>query len=92
MGVPEAYDYRPERVAWIATMLTNWIGDDGFLKELYCEVRRFNMIGDLTTCRGTVVSKDDATGTVKLEIEAVDQRGDSTASGWAVVALPHKQA
>ena len=92
VGVPEAYDYGPERVAWIATMLTNWIGDDGFLKELYCEVRRFNMIGDLTTCRGKVISKDDKAGTVKLEIEAVDQRGDSTAGGWAVVQLPRRTA
>ena len=95
VGVPEAYDYGPERVAWIATMLTNWIGDEGFLAELYCEVRRFNMIGDLTTCRGKVVSKDvrdDRSGTVKLEIEALDQRGDSTASGWAVVVLPRRAA
>ena len=93
VGVPEAYDYGPERVAWIATMLTNWIGDEGFLAELYCEVRRFNMIGDLTTCRGKVVSKDvrdDRSGTVKLEIEALDQRGDSTAIGWAVVVLPRR--
>jgi hypothetical protein len=58
------------------------------LKELYCEVRRFNIIGDLTTCRGKVIAKDDAAGTVKLAIEAVDQRGDSTAGGWAVVKLP----
>jgi acyl dehydratase len=92
VGVPEAYDYGPERVAWIATMLTNWVGDDGFLKELYCEVRRFNMIGDLTTCRGKIVSTDEKAGTVKLEIEAVDQRGDSTATGWAVVALPRRVA
>ncbi len=92
VGVPEAYDYGPERVAWIATMLTDWIGDEGFLSELYCEVRRFNMIGDLTTCRGKVVSKEERDGrsTVKLDIEAVDQRGDSTATGWAVVTLPRR--
>ncbi|RPI47243.1 MAG: acyl dehydratase [Betaproteobacteria bacterium] len=95
VGVPEAYDYGPERIAWIATMLTNWIGDDGFLAELYCEVRRFNMVGDLTYCHGKVVSKtpvDATSGTVKLEIEARDQRGDSTASGWAVVKLPRRPA
>ena len=93
VGVPEAYDYGPERVAWLATLLTNWIGDDGFLSELYCEVRRFNLIGDLTYCRGKIVSKevrDASSGTVKLEIEAVDQRGDSTASGWAQVTLPRR--
>lgn len=93
VGVPEAYDYGPERIAWLATMLTNWIGDDGFLSELYSEVRRFNLIGDLTYCRGIVKSRearDDHSGTVKLEIEAVNQRGESTASGWAVVVLPRR--
>ena len=95
VGVPEAYDYGPERVAWLATLLTNWIGDDGFLSELYCEVRRFNLIGDLTCCRAKVVSKDvrdSRSGTVKLNIEAVDQRGDVTASGWAIVTLPRRAA
>jgi len=93
VGVPEAYDYGPERVAWVATMLTNWIGDEGFLAELYCEVRRFNLIGDLTYCRAKVVSKEESdacSGTVKLEVECVDQRGDKTAGGWAVVKLPRR--
>jgi len=94
VGVPEAYDYGPERVAWVATMLTNWIGDEGFLSELYCEVRRFNMVGDLTTCRGRVTAKevrDDTTGVVTLDVEAVDQRGDVTAGGWAKVVLPRRR-
>lgn len=93
VGVPEAYDYGPERIAWLATMLTNWIGDDGFLAELYCEVRRFNLVGDLTYCRGKVVStkaRDARSGEVKVEIQAVDQRGDMNASGWAVVVLPRR--
>jgi acyl dehydratase len=93
VGVPEAYDYGPERIAWLATMMTNWIGDDGFLAELYCEVRRFNMVGDLTHGRGRIVGKepkDAATGRVRVEIEAVDQRGDVTAKGWAVVNLPRR--
>jgi hypothetical protein len=93
VGVPEAYDYGPERIAWLATLLTNWIGDEGFLAELYCEVRRFNMIGDLTYCRAKVIEKKDGNNTqgeVKLTIEAVDQRGDMTASGWAIIKLPKK--
>ncbi len=88
--MPEAYDYGPERVAWVAVLLTNWIGDEGFLSELYCEVRRFNLIGDLTCCRGKVVSKDEREGKVKLDVECVDQRGDQTASGWAIVTLPRR--
>ncbi|MBI4080988.1 MAG: MaoC family dehydratase N-terminal domain-containing protein [Candidatus Lambdaproteobacteria bacterium] len=93
VGVPEAYDYGPERIAWMATLLTNWIGDRGFLAELYCEVRRFNLIGDITTCRAQVTAKEpgsDGTGRVRLDVQALDQRGETTLKGWAVVELPRR--
>jgi acyl dehydratase len=92
VGVPEAYDYGPERIAWLSTLLTNWAGDDGWLSELYVEVRRFNLIGDLTRCRGVVSELtppgDDGYGTVRVRVAAVNQRGEETALGWAVVRLP----
>ena len=34
--------------------------------------------------------RDGRLGTVKLDIEAVDQRGDTTAGGWAIVTLPRR--
>ena len=82
VGVPEAYDYGPERISWLATMLTNWVGDHGFLEELYCEIRRFNLIGDITYCQGTVTGKEklsDGRGRLRLEILGKDQRGMATA-------------
>lgn len=90
VGVPAAYDYGPERVAWLGTLLTNWIGDDGFLRRLYVEIRRFNLIGDLTTCTGRVTGKEvvDGEHRVSVEIRAEDQRGESTAQGHAMVVLP----
>ncbi|MSP96468.1 MAG: acyl dehydratase [Betaproteobacteria bacterium] len=91
VGVPEAYDYGPERISWLSVMLTNWIGDHGFLEELYCEIRRFNLIGDTTYCRGRVIEKEalpDGRGRIKIAIEAVDQRDQVTAKGWASVLLP----
>lgn len=95
VGVPEAYDYGPERISWLSVMLTNWIGDAGFLEELYCEIRRFNMVGDTTYCRGRVIEKEvlaDGRGRVKVAIEAVDQRDQITAKGWAAVILPRRPA
>jgi acyl dehydratase len=74
-------------------MLTNWIGDAGFLEELYCEIRRFNLVGDTTFCRGRVTSKEalpDGRGRVRLDIEAVDHRGATTAQGHAAVLLPRR--
>ena len=42
-GVPTAYDYGPELISWMATMLSNWCGDQGRLVGLNCEIGRFNL-------------------------------------------------
>ena len=46
VGVPGAYDYGPQRVSWMGTLVTNWMGDDAFIKRLRVECRRFNVYGD----------------------------------------------
>ena len=90
-GVPFAYDYGPERISWLAHLLTNWMGDDGFLCQLNVQVRRFNMVGDLTTCRGTVTAKAlQPSPRVQCEIWAENQRGERTAFGTATVELPSR--
>ena len=33
VGAPGAYDYGPERCSWLTHHLTNWMGDDGFLRH-----------------------------------------------------------
>jgi len=90
-GVPFAYDYGPERISWLAHLLTNWMGDEGFLCQLNVQVRRFNMVGDLTTCRGTVTAKAfQPSPRVQCEIWAENQRGERTAFGTATVELPSR--
>jgi acyl dehydratase len=91
VGVPAAYDYGPERIAWIGSQITNWMGDAGFLECLDVQVRRHNIIGDLTTCRARVVSVEGgAQGGVELQVWAENQRGEVTASGRARVRLPSR--
>jgi acyl dehydratase len=94
-GLPEAYDYGPERVGWLGVLLTNWMGPTGFLRRLDVQVRRFNMVGDLTHCRGTVVVKgapEDGRCPVTIEVAAQNQRGERTAVGQAEVLLPVDEA
>lgn len=93
VGVPAAYDYGPERIAWIGTMLTNWIGDDGWLRRLHVEIRRFNLMGDTTWCHGRVTGtrQDGGQGLVDLDVWAEDQRGETTAKGVATVELPRRR-
>ena len=92
VGVPGAYDYGPQRVSWMATLLTNWMGDDAFLKRLRVECRRFNVYGDTQWCKGKVVRKylHDGAPLVDLEIWAENQRGEVTAPGFATVMLPSR--
>jgi acyl dehydratase len=92
VGVPAPYDYGPERVAWLGHLVTNWMGDAGALVRLSVQVRRHNLIGDTTWCRGRVAAKAviEARGEVTLDLVAVNQRDETIAQGQAVVVLPRR--
>jgi acyl dehydratase len=89
VGVPGAYDYGPERVAWLGHLVTNWMGDAGFLRRLTVKVLRHNLIGDTTWCRGRVTGTAPD-GAVTLEIDGTNQRGETIAAGTAEVLLPRR--
>lgn len=88
VGVPGAYDYGPERVSWMGHVVTDWMGDDGFLQALDVQVRRHNVLGELVTCDGEVSGVDLATGTVTIRLHAENQDGHESARGTAEVVLP----
>jgi acyl dehydratase len=90
VGVPYPYDYGGQRFAWMGHLVTNWMGDHGFMRRLRVEFRRFNLIGDTTWCKGRVTRtyRDGEHGAVDLEIWAHDQRGEVTTKGLATVYLP----
>ena len=75
-GLPGAYDYGCQRCCWMGHLLTNWAGDDGFVKKMYVELRRFNVVGDTTWCKGKVTAKrqEDGENLVDLEIWGENQR------------------
>lgn len=87
VGVPGAYDYGPERVAWLGHLVTNWMGDAGVLRRLNVQVLRHNLIGDTTWCRGEVTGRG-RDGEVELSVRGANQRGEVTAAGTATVVLP----
>jgi hypothetical protein len=89
MGIHSAYDYGADRITWIGHAITNWMGDDGFLKKLNVEIRLPNIIGDATLCKGKVVKKykEGEEHLVDLEVWAENQRGEITAPGKATVRL-----
>lgn len=91
VGVPGAYDYGPERVSWMGQVVTDWMGDDGFLKYLDVQVRRHNLLGELVTCDGEINSVDVDSGQVGVTLSAVNQDGHESARGTAQVILPRRR-
>ena len=90
VGVPGAYDYGPERISWLGHAVTDWMGDDGFLRRLMVQVRRHNVLGELVTCGGRVRSVDNPSGIVEIELLATNQDGHESARGVAEVKLPRR--
>ena len=90
VGVPGAYDYGPQRSSWMASLVTNWMGDAGFLKRVRTQMRGFNIMGDCTWARGKVTRKyiKDGNALVDIEIRGENQRGELTTPGLATVLLP----
>ena len=92
IGIPLAYDYGCQRPCWAGHLVTNWMGDDGFLKRLYVRLTSFNMLGDTTWCKGKVSRKyvEGEEHLVELELKGENQRGEDNFTGSATVLLPYR--
>lgn len=90
VGAPGAYDYGPERCSWLTHHMTNWMGDDGFLRRATCKIRRHNPEGDLLFIDGKVTGKRVENGRHLVDIEqsAVNQDGELSVLGTGTVELP----
>jgi acyl dehydratase len=92
VGAPGAYDYGPERCSWMTHHLTNWAGDDGFLHRSATQIRRHNPVGDTLFINGEVTGKheDGEHGCIERKQEGLNQDGELSIHGTAVVRLPRR--
>ena len=76
--------------AALVRLISDWMGDDGFLRKLYFEMRRQQRPGDTMVCKGKVAGKrrQDGEGWVELEVWAENEREGVTTPGKAQVILP----
>ena len=90
VGVETPYDIGHQRIGWIGHALTNWMGDEGFLKALDVRLSSMNIFGDTTWCHGNVVAKrvEGDEPLVDLAVSTENQLGEVTSSGRATVRLP----
>lgn len=93
VGLPIAYDYGEMRINWLAHLVANWIGDDGWLWKMHAELRKFNFMGDWHKMEGEVVDKrrEGHHCIVDLAIKGTSQRGWITCPGSATVILPSRE-
>ena len=89
-GMPAPFDNGVMRFAWVAPMVTNWMGDNGFLRKLDTQVRAPGLYGDITTYEGSVSEKDEDSGIVTIDITGTNQSGQVSTKGTALVELPRK--
>ena len=92
VGAPGAYDYGPERNSWLTHHITNWIGDDGFLRKASCKIRRHNPAGDMLFIKGRVTRKfiEDGKHLVEIEQEAHNQNDELSVLGSGTTELPSR--
>lgn len=70
----------------LCRVLTDWMGDDGFVKSLGFQMRRPNFVGETISVRGRVGRKG-TDGRVDLELW-IENAGEVTVPGTAAVILP----
>lgn len=89
VGMPGGYDVGPQRISWVGQLVTNWMGDEGFLRALDVRISRPNIFGDVSWCRGEVTAKrvEEGAHLVDLSLRVENQLGEVTASGAAAVRL-----
>ncbi|MBA2936560.1 MaoC family dehydratase N-terminal domain-containing protein [Sphingomonas sp. CGMCC 1.13654] len=94
LGMPGPYDNGPQRIGFLSSCVTNWMGDDAEMRSLSVRLKKPVIFGDVTYTRGEVVGKriDGGRGLVEIMLSAVIQTGEVTATGRAVVELPLKGA
>jgi len=94
IGNPMAYDYGVMRQAWLYHMISDWMGDDGFVETMDDSIRKFNYMGDSQFLNGKVVGKRIENGRylVELELNMTNQRDVETAYASATVSLPSREA
>lgn len=93
LGMPGPYDNGPQRIGFLGSCVTNWMGDDGFLRKLSVRIKLPVIFGDTTYTKGRVSGRREEGGRslIDAEIRAENQLGQVTATGTAVIELPRRR-
>jgi acyl dehydratase len=80
------------RYTYMLNALRDWIGDEAEIRECGVQYRAINQKNDILTVTGKITKKEvvDGENRVFLEMNVVNQKGEPTCPGHAVIALPSR--
>jgi len=93
-GLPAPFDVGCFRSDATSHLLSNWMGDDGFIRRTEVQFRKPNYYGDTIWFNAEVVKKykdkinDEEYGALDIKIVATNQIGELSCPGTATVYLP----
>ena len=78
--------------AYLAQLMTDWIGEHGWLRKLGVQYRGMDVPDDTITGKGKVTKKyvEEGQHLVECEIWLENGKGEKTTPGSATVALPSR--
>jgi len=89
-GLPGPILHGALKSAFLAQLVTDWIGEQGTLVKLSCQYRGMDVPGDTITGKGTVTRKyvENGLHMVDCSIHLENGKGERTTPGSATVILP----
>lgn len=77
---------------FLGQLMTDWMGEESWLRKLTCNYRRMNFPGEALICRGKVSKKyiEDGEHYIECSLWAENEKGEKTVSGKAIVNLPSR--
>lgn len=89
-GLPLPFDNGAMRFAWLAPLLTNWIGDWGVLERLQVQFKQPILYGDVTRYSAVITRRTQTEAGVRLDlrVRGINQLGAVVTTATAAVLLP----
>lgn len=88
LGLPNAIHAGAVDRSLLLRIVTNWMGDDGFITRFAWQPRKDTYVGDTLFASAWVTEVEESTGLCKIEAILQNQKGIKTAAAQITVRLP----
>ena len=92
-GRPDVFAMNSFLLSLCTRVVTDWCGNEGWLKKFRMEIRRMNLVGEILTFKGKVTGKrvdDDGQHLTELDVWCENPRDGVSVPCRAEVILPSK--